>query len=298
MATYQPSDTVEALLQGTGRNSINFKNGLERLLNQQSESTHNQRSAAVDMFDLIQTSLGNPKLDQIPLEDVSGEKKYILLGDYALCLVDVGLKKSTGKNYTAGGLVNYVAQIHNAICRKCQGEGNTVRNNNLFKEMKKALEGRLKARDLKDQINLDMAQMMPLYKSLENVLSDYETGCDLVSIASNLMTCNTQGSHSATFCLKLTLNMQACGRTGKFVLLNYKDWAWDMFVQSLVVGWPEFKTLRKYKLTFGVDVESFVMSPFHAFGCAIIVDKFLVRPDLMRKHAAMYVFNDDYHNMT
>ena len=141
MATYQPSDTVEALLQGTGRNSINFKNGLERLLNQRSESTHNLRSAAVDMFDLIQTSLGNPKLDQIPMEDVSGKKKYTLLGDYALCWVDVGLKKSTGKNYTAGGLVNYFAQIHNAICQKYQGEGDTVRNDNLFKEMKKALEG-------------------------------------------------------------------------------------------------------------------------------------------------------------
>ena len=103
MATYQLSQKVINLLNGTTKHSARFKNGLDRLLNKRTDATENVKSAAVDLFDLIQEGLGPPTLSELdPEEDLGGEKAYLILGDFALGLVDIGLQKSNGKIFQKG----------------------------------------------------------------------------------------------------------------------------------------------------------------------------------------------------
>jgi len=299
MAYYEPSGSILAIIDGTGPDSAQFNNNLDRLISERSGSTNQQRNSAINMFNLIQAAMGKAKFDDLSVDDdLSGEKKYILLGDYAFSLVDIGLKKSTGKNYQSGGLLNYFGKLHNLILRKCAAEGDNYKNDETFKAMKASLDDRLRKRDLKGRIDLDLNETMPLYKKLSPLLSHFDQGVDLTSIAKMLLTCRRDGVHSATFRLKLCLNYQACGRTGEWFSLNYKDWKWDQYLQSTLVGWPEFKTLRKYVLSIGTDIDSFVLSPYHAFGCAAIVDGFLVRSATMKEEKAMYVFSHDYLKLT
>ena len=300
MASFNPSANTLSLFDDDEKNNVNFEKTLDNLLYLRSESTHNQRNAAVKLFDMCRKRVGLCAFRELdPLVHMSGMRAYVLLSEYSMFLIDVGLRKPDGNNYPKTTILNYFSHFHQAIIQRCKDSKlNDVIDSEQFKQMKKSLDDRIQKRDIHDHVSLKRVDTMPLYKELGPLLSDWEVGSDLISLLHRLMACTTVGEESCVLRFKLCLNFHAAGRTGEFISLNYNDFAWESHFESLTALWPEFKNLRKYLLTFGVDLDSYASSVFHAFACAAIAEDFLVRKDTISKEDSAYVFHDEFMNFT
>ena len=269
------------------------------------EDLNHYQSGAIGRFnDFVRTN-AFPAFQDLKINHLQDGKLYNMLLKFRVYLKQPSLKMANGKNYAASTLLKYFSAIIDLINKKFPPSDKRFRdgiyvNEACIKTHRSKLEKDLTNRDNTEEIDLDINDVLPLYKIIDSpfrALSDKST--DLKTICGQLMKEEySPDTLPATFRFKLCLDAHNVGRTGEDYFQQFTSWEWDPMLKVTVLEWFMKKVSDKQVSTLCPDQEAFETCFFHSFGCAAIVDGILQRLDNVTPEESSFIFYHKQKNLS